>query len=65
MASSPMRPDGKFDVEALAKAARFPGLEGLDLAKDVTLPPALQMARDALGMGQGLWRGRARAGAPW
>jgi carbamoyl-phosphate synthase small subunit len=30
-------PDGKFDVEALLKAARgFPGLEGLDLAKDVT-----------------------------
>jgi carbamoyl-phosphate synthase small subunit len=30
-------PDGKFDIEALAKAARgFSGLEGLDLAKDVS-----------------------------
>ncbi|MEM9349692.1 MAG: glutamine-hydrolyzing carbamoyl-phosphate synthase small subunit, partial [Pseudomonadota bacterium] len=30
-------PDGAFDIEAMVKAARsFPGLEGLDLAKDVT-----------------------------
>ncbi|MEL6549066.1 MAG: glutamine-hydrolyzing carbamoyl-phosphate synthase small subunit [Pseudomonadota bacterium] len=30
-------PNGKFDIEALLKAARaFPGLEGRDLAKDVT-----------------------------
>ena len=30
-------PDGQFDIAALVKAARgFPGLEGLDLAKDVT-----------------------------
>ena len=30
-------PDGEFDIEALVGAARaFPGLEGLDLAKDVT-----------------------------
>jgi carbamoyl-phosphate synthase small subunit len=30
-------PDGKFDVDALVKAARgFSGLEGLDLAKDVS-----------------------------
>jgi carbamoyl-phosphate synthase small subunit len=30
-------PDGVFDIDALVKAARsFPGLEGLDLAKDVT-----------------------------
>jgi carbamoyl-phosphate synthase small subunit len=30
-------PDGKFDIEALLKLARdFSGLEGLDLAKDVT-----------------------------
>jgi len=30
-------PDGKFDIEALVKSAReFNGLEGLDLAKDVT-----------------------------
>ena len=30
-------PDGKFDIEALVAAARgFSGLEGLDLAKDVT-----------------------------
>ncbi|MFP4450120.1 MAG: glutamine-hydrolyzing carbamoyl-phosphate synthase small subunit [Rhodosalinus sp.] len=30
-------PEGRFDIEALVKAARaFPGLEGLDLARDVT-----------------------------
>ncbi|SHH83904.1 glutamine-hydrolyzing carbamoyl-phosphate synthase small subunit [Marivita hallyeonensis] len=30
-------PEGKFDLEALVEKARaFPGLEGLDLAKDVT-----------------------------
>ncbi|MEM6898091.1 MAG: glutamine-hydrolyzing carbamoyl-phosphate synthase small subunit, partial [Pseudomonadota bacterium] len=30
-------PDGQFDIETLVAAARaFPGLEGLDLAKDVT-----------------------------
>ena len=30
-------PEGNFDIEALVAAARgFPGLEGLDLAKDVT-----------------------------
>jgi carbamoyl-phosphate synthase small subunit len=30
-------PDGKFDIEALHKRAKaWPGLEGLDLAKDVT-----------------------------
>ena len=30
-------PDGQFDVEALkAKAAAWPGLEGMDLARDVT-----------------------------
>ncbi|MEM1235055.1 MAG: glutamine-hydrolyzing carbamoyl-phosphate synthase small subunit [Pseudomonadota bacterium] len=30
-------PDGDFDIEAMVNAARaFPGLEGLDLAKDVT-----------------------------
>lgn len=30
-------PDGKFDIDALVKMAReFPGLVGLDLAKDVT-----------------------------
>ena len=30
-------PEGNFDIDALVKSARaFPGLEGLDLAKDVT-----------------------------
>ncbi len=30
-------PEGRFDIETLVKAARaFPGLEGLDLARDVT-----------------------------
>lgn len=36
-------PDGKFDIEALVKAARgFSGLEGLDLAKDVTCAQSYQ-----------------------
>ncbi|MBS8260456.1 carbamoyl-phosphate synthase small subunit [Roseibium polysiphoniae] len=34
-------PDGKFDIEALKKkAAAWPGLEGMDLAKDVTAAKA-------------------------
>ncbi len=36
-------PDGNFDIEALVKAARgFPGLEGLDLAKEVTCAQSYQ-----------------------
>lgn len=36
-------PDGKFDLEALVAAARgFAGLEGLDLAKDVTCAQSYQ-----------------------
>jgi carbamoyl-phosphate synthase small subunit len=36
-------PDGKFDLEALVAAARaFAGLEGLDLAKDVTCTQSYQ-----------------------
>ena len=49
--------NGEIDVPAAVKPARaFPGLVGLDLAKDVTTPPDLQVARDALGVEQGLWR---------
>ena len=36
-------PDGNFDIDALVKAAReFSGLEGLDLAKDVTCAQSYQ-----------------------
>ncbi|KQB97594.1 carbamoyl-phosphate synthase [Loktanella sp. 1ANDIMAR09] len=36
-------PDGKFDIAALVKKAReFPGLEGLDLAKEVTCAQSYQ-----------------------
>ncbi len=36
-------PDGQFDIEALVAAARgFPGLVGLDLAKDVTCAQSYQ-----------------------
>ncbi len=36
-------PDGEFDIPALLQAARdFPGLEGLDLAKDVTCAQSYQ-----------------------
>ena len=37
------RPDGDFDIEALIASARgFPGLEGLDLAKEVTCRQSYQ-----------------------
>jgi len=49
-------PDGRFDMTALAKTAReWPGLEGMDLAKDVscTQSYAWTGARWALGAGYG------------
>ncbi len=47
-------PDGKFDIEALRKAARgFPGLEGLDLAKDVTCRQRYQWREMPWAWGRG------------
>ena len=45
-------PDGKFDLEALKReAAAWPGMVGLDLAKDVTCRPELWLGRDRSGSG--------------
>ena len=50
-------PDGKFDIDALVRAARrFPGLEGLDLAKEVSCRQTLHLARNAMGLEQRLWQ---------
>ena len=54
-------PDGKFDLDALIEKARaWPGLVGMDLAKDAS-------CRQPFVFEEGLWRwpeGYARAGAP-
>ena len=58
-------PTGKFDVDALlAKARAWPGLEGMDLAKEVSCRQMYRWAggRWALGSGYGeRERGRERA----
>ena len=42
-------PDGDFDLDALlAKAAAWPGIDGMDLVPGVTLDPALRLGRDEL-----------------
>lgn len=54
-------PDGKFDLDALvAKAKGWPGLEGMDLAKDVS-------CRQTYGWDEGAWTlgaGYATQGSP-
>ena len=41
--------DGRFDLPALrAQAEAWPGLEGMDLAKDVILPAIVRVGRDAV-----------------
>ena len=48
-------PEGQFDIDALVAAARaFPGLEGMDLARDVTCAQSLPLGRDALGLARRL-----------
>jgi carbamoyl-phosphate synthase small subunit len=50
-------PDGKFDREALkAKAAAFPGMIGLDLAKDVTSGQSYGWNETAWRWGEGFGR---------
>lgn len=47
-------PDGVFDVEALkAEAANFPGMEGLDLAKDVSCTESYGWEETSWEWGQG------------
>jgi carbamoyl-phosphate synthase small subunit len=47
-------PDGKFDVPALrAEAAGWPGLEGMDLAKDVTCRQSYTWEETGWTLGQG------------
>ena len=55
------RASAGFDIAALTKAAKeFSGLEGLDLAKDVSCAPDEQVEPDAVAAGQRIWRaGRA------
>ena len=54
-------PSGDCDQDALiAQAKSFAGLEGLDLAKDVTSHPDQQVGRDALGLGRRLQQGGAK-----
>lgn len=50
-------PDGKFDLEALiAEAAGWPGLEGMDLAKEVTCRQTYQWDETRWSLGQGYGR---------
>lgn len=50
-------PDGKFDIDALkARAAAWPGLEGMDLAKDVTCAQTYQWDEAAWTLGSGYAR---------
>ncbi|MFY7780376.1 MAG: glutamine-hydrolyzing carbamoyl-phosphate synthase small subunit, partial [Tagaea sp.] len=47
-------PDGRFDVDALrAEAKAWPGLEGMDLAKDVTARQTYQWTETTWKLGQG------------
>ena len=52
-------PDGYFDEPSIvAELKAFPGLDGLDLAKEVTTAPDLQMGPDPLGLERGLRHAR-------
>lgn len=47
-------PDGKFDIEALlAEAKAWPGLEGMDLAKEVTARQTYQWDETTWALGKG------------
>ncbi len=50
-------PDGRFDIDALkAKAAGWPGLEGMDLAMEVTCRQTHEWSEAAWTLGQGYGR---------
>jgi carbamoyl-phosphate synthase small subunit len=47
-------PDGKFDIDALVEQARgFPGLKGMDLARDVTCHQTYRWKEGGWTLGQG------------
>ena len=47
--------NGEFDLERLQKlAADWPGLEGMDLAKDVSRAAGRALDRRQMGLGRGL-----------
>ena len=51
------RPDGKFDINALYQQAKaWPGLEGMDLAKDVTCRQTFEWDQTRWEFGQGYGR---------
>ena len=53
-------PDGKFDIDELKRQAKaWPGLVGLDLAKEVTSGQSSSWSRNALGLERRLWRAGA------
>jgi carbamoyl-phosphate synthase small subunit len=59
------RADGQFDTEALvAKAAGWSGLEGLDLAKDVSSTQTWSWDEGPWKLGEGYRPGNLRADAP-
>ncbi len=59
------RADGKFDLEALQKmAADWPGLEGMDLAKEVSRLQVERWTGGQVGVGPRLRHGRGRCETP-
>ena len=58
-------PDGSFDIEALRKKAReWPGLEGMDLAKQVSSTQSYKWGDGLWTLGEGYDVDAAPAGAP-
>ena len=59
-------PDGKFDIDALEReAAAFPGLVGLDLAKDVTCGQSYSWDETDVALGRRLWAARRARASMW
>jgi len=58
-------PDGEFDIDALvAKARNWPGLEGMDLARDVSVTQTYKWNDGLWDLGQGYAEGKAVDDAP-
>ena len=55
------RRQASISTRCATQARGWPGLEGMDLAKEVTLPPDLCLGRDRLALGPGLRPARAAA----
>ena len=66
MRSSPMTPDGNFDLDALkAEAAGWPGIDGMDLVPGVTAEKDYGWTRDHLDARRGLWRAKWQRASRW